>query len=343
MRKCGFTLIELLVVIAIIAILAAILFPVFAQARESARKSSCLSNARQIGLAAMMYAQDWDEILPETGWVGPCSSPTPNANGVYAIGDDYFSGVFSFPIASAPYIKNWTIFQCPSDPDKGGFNKFGSFCYEAQLLAVRMPGAYPGMRNVVNAMRDVFPLSYAGNYFLSVLMTLALTATTIAARRCARWQASTSLRTPFSSPMWVVTSPRMATLLRHGTSRLATATGRVIPAGARGAATKGDATGLFAMGMPSSTKTLLSTTQTARPAHNWRLPTSIKRVGSTLSQKQRDPTTVDDLACYLLSSGRLSRLVLRGGTALLMQCFRISYPTNSLDLLSSICIVTRRW
>ena len=67
MRRYGFTLIELLVVIAIIAILAAILFPVFAQARESARKSSCLSNARQIGLAAMMYAQDWDEILPETG------------------------------------------------------------------------------------------------------------------------------------------------------------------------------------------------------------------------------------------------------------------------------------
>jgi prepilin-type N-terminal cleavage/methylation domain-containing protein len=167
MRRYGFTLIELLVVIAIIAILAAILFPVFAQARESARKSSCLSNARQIGLAAMMYAQDWDEILPETGWVGPCSSPTPNAGGIYAIGDDYFSGVFSFPIASGPYIKNWNIFQCPSDPDKGGFNKFGSFCYEAQLLAVQMPGAYSGMRNVANAMRNVFPLSYAGNYFLS--------------------------------------------------------------------------------------------------------------------------------------------------------------------------------
>src|SRR2546423_465964 len=62
-RQRGFTLIELLVVIAIIAILAAILFPVFAQARESARKASCQSNQKQIGLAIMMYAQDYDELF----------------------------------------------------------------------------------------------------------------------------------------------------------------------------------------------------------------------------------------------------------------------------------------
>src|SRR5687767_10409315 len=72
----GFTLIELLVVIAIIAILAAILFPVFAQAREKARQVSCLSNGRQIGTAVMMYCQDWDEGLPlnnhsgaDAGWL----------------------------------------------------------------------------------------------------------------------------------------------------------------------------------------------------------------------------------------------------------------------------------
>jgi len=61
MKKHGFTLIELLVVIAIIAILAAILFPVFAKAREKARQSSCLSNLKQIGLAGLSYAQDYDE------------------------------------------------------------------------------------------------------------------------------------------------------------------------------------------------------------------------------------------------------------------------------------------
>src|SRR5690606_11463989 len=60
----GFTLIELLVVIAIISILAAILFPVFARARESARRASCLSNLKQIGLASMMYVQDYDEKYP---------------------------------------------------------------------------------------------------------------------------------------------------------------------------------------------------------------------------------------------------------------------------------------
>lgn len=91
MRK-GFTLIELLVVIAIIAILAAILFPVFARAREKARQTACLSNVKQIALGMLMYAQDYDERL--------C------AGYVYGIG-----GWFDFIM---PYVKNSQIFTCPS-------------------------------------------------------------------------------------------------------------------------------------------------------------------------------------------------------------------------------------
>ena len=78
MRKRGFTLIELLVVIAIIAILAAILFPVFAQAREAARKASCQSNLKQIGTALLMYSQDYDEMMtPYNDQVYDFANPDP--------------------------------------------------------------------------------------------------------------------------------------------------------------------------------------------------------------------------------------------------------------------------
>src|SRR5687767_16034754 len=70
--KRGFTLIELLVVIAIIAIIAAILFPVFARARENARRSACSSNMKQLGLAVIQYAQDYDEIMPPAYLDGNC-------------------------------------------------------------------------------------------------------------------------------------------------------------------------------------------------------------------------------------------------------------------------------
>ncbi len=162
-RTSGFTLIELLVVIAIIAILAAILFPVFAQAREKARQASCISNNKQIGNAIMMYTQDYDEFLPQTGWQGPCTNPID----VTQPNDAYWSGTFAFPLATYPYTKNWQIWSCPSDPYKGGWGKQGSYCYEAQLLAVNMPGSYSGMRSVANAMTKSFPLSYAGNYWLN--------------------------------------------------------------------------------------------------------------------------------------------------------------------------------
>jgi len=90
--KTAFTLIELLVVIAIIALLAAILFPVFARARENARRASCLSNLKQMGMAVMQYMQDFDETYPVVAG----------------------SGSTTWTFLTYPYIKNPQIYVCPS-------------------------------------------------------------------------------------------------------------------------------------------------------------------------------------------------------------------------------------
>ncbi len=97
----AFTLIELLVVIAIIAILAAILFPVFSRAKEAAKKASCLSNSRQLGLGVLLYANDSDETLP------------PTQNGSYVLWPDLLQ----------PYTRNGQIRVCPDDP--GSVNSYG--------------------------------------------------------------------------------------------------------------------------------------------------------------------------------------------------------------------------
>jgi len=102
-RRGAFTLIELLVVIAIIAILAAILFPVFAQAREKARTASCLSNIKQMNLSATMYVQDYDETLVPF-WTTNTGLAAP-------------AGQFWWPKLVDPYTKSWAIYHCPSAPD----------------------------------------------------------------------------------------------------------------------------------------------------------------------------------------------------------------------------------
>jgi prepilin-type N-terminal cleavage/methylation domain-containing protein len=135
----GFTLIELLVVIAIIAILAAILFPVFARARESARRATCLSNLKQLGTSFQMYTQDYDETYP-SGLV--LAVPGPDANGSYAVmyaktpaNASVYSGNVNGPNGEwklfqdrakqfrpsvaeqlQPYVKNNQIFLDPNDP-----------------------------------------------------------------------------------------------------------------------------------------------------------------------------------------------------------------------------------
>src|SRR3989440_12132310 len=128
-KRHGFTLIELLVVIAIIAILAAILFPVFAQAREKARQTSCLSNMKQLDTGFMLYVQDYDERLPNSGLEagrggGPGGSLTPDDLFYGLLANWTPSGKIRPPIsrpgweikngALFPYVKNEQIFRCPS-------------------------------------------------------------------------------------------------------------------------------------------------------------------------------------------------------------------------------------
>lgn len=98
-RNKAFTLIELLVVIAIIAILAAILFPVFAKAREKARQTSCLSNMKQLGLGVLQYIQDYDETYP--------------------IGTPSFNQTANWPVEILPYVKSIAVYTCPDDPLNG--------------------------------------------------------------------------------------------------------------------------------------------------------------------------------------------------------------------------------
>ena len=134
MRSRGFTLIELLVVIATIAILAAILFPVFARAREKARQASCLSNIKQLSLATLMYAQDYDETLPVA--IGG----TPDGSLLWTTLE-----------LLEPYVRNRQLRRCPSDATGAvdlsgyGLDRY-SYGWNKEAFAYRlpMPGPPPG-------------------------------------------------------------------------------------------------------------------------------------------------------------------------------------------------------
>jgi len=116
MKRKGFTLIELLVVIAIIAILAAILFPVFAQAREKARQISCASNMKQLALGIIMYVQDSDELFPESydgRNTAACAADGSGWCPADTVGNNKWQGRI------APYLKSVGVFGCPDDADGG--------------------------------------------------------------------------------------------------------------------------------------------------------------------------------------------------------------------------------
>jgi prepilin-type N-terminal cleavage/methylation domain-containing protein/prepilin-type processing-associated H-X9-DG protein len=116
-RNRGFTLIELLVVIAIIAILAAILFPVFAQAREKARAISCVSNLKQMGLAATMYAQDYDETYPGMWQWSP---EAIFAHSPYLYPPGWTLQQANQNCETCVYVKNADVFKCPDRQNQYG-------------------------------------------------------------------------------------------------------------------------------------------------------------------------------------------------------------------------------
>jgi len=173
--KKAFTLIELLVVIAIIAILAAILFPVFAQAKAAAKRTTSLSNQKQIDLASIMYSGDYDdtEIMP-TVFLGSCSAPA------YVCFGAPYGGEVPWPLLAQPYVKNADLFvdpQAPSEPTvPAGYNpntaklyapEYGINPYLIQSVTFPYPSTGPSAaqpRSLTSISRPAEIVSFTQKY-----------------------------------------------------------------------------------------------------------------------------------------------------------------------------------
>lgn len=220
--KKGFTLIELLVVIAIIAILAAILFPVFAKAREKARQSSCASNLKQIALGIQQYTQDYDEMFPPAyAGDGMVPQTDPNMPGAHFLSDPgkvvngqgYY---FTWADSTSPYVKSWKLYECPSSIDKTSM----SYGYNSEISggSVYDPVTPPLSLSTITSPADVvlildYNIVYGtfANAYQPTYWTWMMAATTLhndGANVCfadghVKWMLSKGpLFYPTPSPLW---------------------------------------------------------------------------------------------------------------------------------------------
>jgi prepilin-type N-terminal cleavage/methylation domain-containing protein/prepilin-type processing-associated H-X9-DG protein len=161
-KSPGFTLIEVLVVIAIITLLAAILFPVFARARENARRASCMSNLKQIAMGVMQYTQDYDEGYPPTNY----QSPTPPETG-YWTNSGTGKGIFWQQIIY-PYVKNEQVYACPSvSRYRTGNGRLLSGHYGANRLIVTPDGTPPLKLSAIDSPASVYLIMDSGTYVVN--------------------------------------------------------------------------------------------------------------------------------------------------------------------------------